>query len=198
MEDLGAILKYLHRALVLWVGLIPLIYPCELTIWFLMHLKNAHSLEDELVYIVSGNRLVWLNGHIHPISEGDTVGFPGGTGIAHNFIKDSNAKDKIQNAVADTVEWIQQCWPPGSAVVLKCKFLFITWVVGSWMLILFTCSNWTREKSDFCDCWVSMEINKKTWTWTMRTYQTLLNILPLVPCWTYTQQWRRLNWNWSY
>ncbi|KAF8582992.1 hypothetical protein K439DRAFT_1349715 [Ramaria rubella] len=52
---------------------------------------HAHSLEDELVYIVSGTGLVWLNGHVHPVREGDAVGFPGGTGIAHNFINDSNA-----------------------------------------------------------------------------------------------------------
>lgn len=52
---------------------------------------HAHSLEDELVYIVSGNGLVWLNGHVHSVREGDAVGFPGGTGIAHNFINDSNA-----------------------------------------------------------------------------------------------------------
>ena len=54
---------------------------------------HAHSLEDELVYVVSGNGLVWLNGHIHPVGEGDAVGFPGGTGIAHNFINGSYAND---------------------------------------------------------------------------------------------------------
>lgn len=48
-------------------------------------------MEDELVYIVSGNGLVWLNGHVQPVREGDAVGFPGGTGIAHCFINDSNA-----------------------------------------------------------------------------------------------------------
>lgn len=54
---------------------------------------HAHSLEDELVYVVSGHGLVWLNGHVHCVQEGDAVGFPGGTGIAHNFINDSNAND---------------------------------------------------------------------------------------------------------
>lgn len=52
---------------------------------------HAHSLEDELVYIVSGHGLVWINGHVEPVCEGNAVGFPGGTGIAHNFINDSNA-----------------------------------------------------------------------------------------------------------
>ena len=42
------------------------------------------------MYIVSGSGLVWLNGHVQPVCEGDAVGFPGGTGIAHNFINDSN------------------------------------------------------------------------------------------------------------
>ena len=41
---------------------------------------------------------------IHPIGKGNTVGFPGGTGIVHNFIKDSNVKDKIWNVVTDAVE----------------------------------------------------------------------------------------------
>jgi hypothetical protein len=52
---------------------------------------HAHSLEDELVYVVSGSGLVWLNGHVQPVHEGDAVGFPAGTGVAHNFINDSNA-----------------------------------------------------------------------------------------------------------
>ena len=54
---------------------------------------HAHSLEDELVYIISGDGLVWLNGHVHPVRENDAVGFPAGTGIAHNFINNSNAND---------------------------------------------------------------------------------------------------------
>ncbi|KAF8517742.1 RmlC-like cupin domain-containing protein [Hysterangium stoloniferum] len=55
---------------------------------------HAHSLEDELVYIVSGNGIVWINGHVEQVREGDAVGFPGGTGIAHNFINDSNTDGK--------------------------------------------------------------------------------------------------------
>ncbi|KIJ52370.1 hypothetical protein M422DRAFT_243161 [Sphaerobolus stellatus SS14] len=52
---------------------------------------HAHSLEDELVYVVEGSGLVWINGHVQPIRTGDAVGFSAGTGIAHAFINDSNA-----------------------------------------------------------------------------------------------------------
>jgi len=44
-----------------------------------------------LVYIVSGSGLVFIDGHVQPVREGDAVGFPGGTGVTHNFINDSNA-----------------------------------------------------------------------------------------------------------
>ncbi|GJJ08165.1 hypothetical protein Clacol_002373 [Clathrus columnatus] len=58
---------------------------------------HAHSLEDELVYVVSGSGNVWLNGHVSPVNEGDVIGFPAGTGIAHCFINDSNANGEEGN-----------------------------------------------------------------------------------------------------
>ncbi|KAG9032209.1 hypothetical protein FRB95_001688 [Tulasnella sp. JGI-2019a] len=54
---------------------------------------HAHKLEDELIYVLGGQGLVWINGHVTPVSTGDVVAFPAGTGVAHNFINDSNAGD---------------------------------------------------------------------------------------------------------
>ena len=45
--------------------------------------------------MLGGEGLVWINGHTFPVSTGDTVGFPAGTGDAHVFINDSNADDPL-------------------------------------------------------------------------------------------------------
>ncbi|CAE6517702.1 unnamed protein product [Rhizoctonia solani] len=65
---------------------------------------HAHSVEDELVFIIQGEGLVWLDGHTFPVSAGDTIGFQGGTGLAHTIINDSNARD--EESGQDLVMWI--------------------------------------------------------------------------------------------
>ncbi|KAH7106216.1 RmlC-like cupin domain-containing protein [Auriculariales sp. MPI-PUGE-AT-0066] len=52
---------------------------------------HAHSEEEEFVFVLRGTGHMWLNGDLIPVGPGDCVGFPRGTGIAHNFINDSNA-----------------------------------------------------------------------------------------------------------
>ncbi|QRW04787.1 cupin domain-containing protein [Ceratobasidium sp. AG-Ba] len=64
---------------------------------------HAHSLEDELVFVIQGEGLVWLDGQVFPVSAGDAVGFKGGTGLAHTFINDSNA---LGGEGQDLVTWI--------------------------------------------------------------------------------------------
>ena len=44
-----------------------------------------------MVLVLQGTGSLWLDGHIVQVGPGDCVGFPAGTGIAHNFINDSNA-----------------------------------------------------------------------------------------------------------
>ncbi len=51
---------------------------------------HAESLEEEFVYVVSGSPSAWVDGHLYPLSPGDAVGFPAGTGIAHTFINNTN------------------------------------------------------------------------------------------------------------
>ncbi|KAH7106215.1 hypothetical protein BKA62DRAFT_286804 [Auriculariales sp. MPI-PUGE-AT-0066] len=51
---------------------------------------HAHSEEEEFIFVLEGSGSLWLNGDTVPVGPGDCVGFPRGTGIAHNFINDSN------------------------------------------------------------------------------------------------------------
>ncbi|CAE6480839.1 unnamed protein product [Rhizoctonia solani] len=65
---------------------------------------HAHSVEDELVFIIQGEGLVWLDGHTFTVSSGDTIGFRGGSGLAHTIINNSNAQD--EESGQDLVMWI--------------------------------------------------------------------------------------------
>lgn len=51
---------------------------------------HAESIEEEFIYVVSGNPHVWVNGYIYELHPGICVGFPAGTGIAHTFINNSS------------------------------------------------------------------------------------------------------------
>lgn len=51
---------------------------------------HAESHEEEFVYVIEGRPDVWLDGVLHPLRPGDSVGFPAGTGIAHSFINNSD------------------------------------------------------------------------------------------------------------
>ncbi|KAG9121190.1 hypothetical protein FRC07_002959 [Ceratobasidium sp. 392] len=65
---------------------------------------HAHSVEDELVFVIQGEGSVWLDGQVFPVSPGDAVGFKAGTGLSHTFINDSNASG--DEAGQDLVTWI--------------------------------------------------------------------------------------------
>ena len=51
---------------------------------------HAESAEDEFVLVLKGRPDVWIDGHLHELSEGDAVAFPAGTGIAHSFLNNSD------------------------------------------------------------------------------------------------------------
>jgi uncharacterized cupin superfamily protein len=55
---------------------------------------HAESAEEEFVFVIDGHPDVWLDGHLHRLSPGDSVGFPAGTGIAHTFI--NNTPDEVR------------------------------------------------------------------------------------------------------
>lgn len=50
---------------------------------------HAESDEEEFVYVIEGNPIVWIDGHTYPLYPGDGVGFPSGTGISHTIINNS-------------------------------------------------------------------------------------------------------------
>lgn len=54
---------------------------------------SSFRVEDELIYVLGGHGLVWVNGQVTPVTTGDVLAFPAGTGVAHTFINDANADD---------------------------------------------------------------------------------------------------------
>lgn len=51
---------------------------------------HAESLEEEFVFVISGEIDLWLNGNIKKMIKGDCIGFPAGTGVGHCFINNSD------------------------------------------------------------------------------------------------------------
>jgi uncharacterized cupin superfamily protein len=51
---------------------------------------HAERDEEEFVYVVAGKIDCWIDGHIHPMAEGDFVGFEARTGITHVCINNSD------------------------------------------------------------------------------------------------------------
>src|SRR4051812_2205805 len=52
---------------------------------------HAENLEEEFVYVIEGTPDVWIDGELFPLTPGDGVAFPAGTGIAHSFLNNSEA-----------------------------------------------------------------------------------------------------------
>lgn len=52
---------------------------------------HAESHEEEFVLVLRGRPDVWIDGHLHELSEGAAAVFPAGTGIAHSFLNNSDA-----------------------------------------------------------------------------------------------------------
>lgn len=50
---------------------------------------HAELTEEELVYVIEGFPEVWIDGVMHRLRPGDTVGFAPGTGVAHTFINNA-------------------------------------------------------------------------------------------------------------
>ena len=62
-----------------------LLKPGRRTSW-----PHAEFDEEEFVYVVEGAPDVWIDGALHRLREGDGVGFPDRTGIAHCFINNTD------------------------------------------------------------------------------------------------------------
>jgi uncharacterized cupin superfamily protein len=56
---------------------------------------HAESDEDEFVLVLNGKPDVWIDGELWELNEGDCVGFPAGTGIAHSVLNSSSEEVRI-------------------------------------------------------------------------------------------------------
>jgi len=72
---------------------------------------HAERDEEEFVYVASGKVDCWLDGHIHPMGEGDFVGWEAGTGITHVVMNNSDA-DAILLVGGEASRLNGQCWYP--------------------------------------------------------------------------------------
>ncbi len=53
---------------------------------------HAESAEEEFVFVLEGTPDVWIDGTLHRLAPGDSVGFPAGTGICHSFLNNTSAE----------------------------------------------------------------------------------------------------------
>lgn len=58
-------------------------------------LPHAERDEDEFVFVIDGTPDVWIDGHLHRLAPGDSVGFPSGTGIAHAFLNNTSSDVRL-------------------------------------------------------------------------------------------------------
>ncbi|EMN4468604.1 cupin domain-containing protein [Aeromonas hydrophila] len=62
---------------------------------------HAEETEDEFVHVLEGTPDVWLDGVLHRLQPGDSVGFKAGDGLAHTFINNTNQPVRLL-CVGDT------------------------------------------------------------------------------------------------
>ncbi|HEY0105895.1 MAG TPA: cupin domain-containing protein [Rhizomicrobium sp.] len=72
---------------------------------------HAERDEDEWVYVVSGRVDNWINGHLHPMTEGDLVGYEAGTDITHVTINNGD-EDALLLVGAEASRAKNQFWYP--------------------------------------------------------------------------------------
>ena len=67
-----------------------LLLPGRRTSW-----PHAEFDEEEFVFVLEGEPDVWIDGYLHRLREGDGVGFPDRTGIAHCFVNNSSEQVRL-------------------------------------------------------------------------------------------------------
>ena len=71
---------------------------------------HAESLDEEMIYVLSGTPDAWINGQLHPLGPGDCVVFVPGTGLLHCIINNS-AEDVALLCVGDSASGNQWAHP---------------------------------------------------------------------------------------
>ncbi len=56
---------------------------------------HCESDEEEFAFVIEGNPHVWIDGYLHALKPGDSVGFPAGTGISHTFINNTETNVRL-------------------------------------------------------------------------------------------------------
>ncbi|WP_395674776.1 cupin domain-containing protein [Inquilinus sp.] len=56
---------------------------------------HAESAEEEFVTVLEGTPDVWLDGVLHRLKPGDSVGFPPGTGQCHSFLNNTESEVRL-------------------------------------------------------------------------------------------------------
>ena len=56
---------------------------------------HAEADEDELVYVIEGTPTAWVDGETFEMKEGEAIGFPRGTGIAHTIFNDTDGPVRL-------------------------------------------------------------------------------------------------------
>ncbi len=56
---------------------------------------HAESTEDEFIHVLSGTPDVWLDGVLHRLCPGDSVGFRAGTGLSHSFLNNTDGEVEL-------------------------------------------------------------------------------------------------------
>jgi uncharacterized cupin superfamily protein len=56
---------------------------------------HAESAEEEFAFVVEGEPDVWIDGVLHGLKPGDSVGFPAGTGICHTFLNNTDKEVRL-------------------------------------------------------------------------------------------------------
>jgi uncharacterized cupin superfamily protein len=72
---------------------------------------HAERDEEEFVYVISGAVDCWLDGYIHPMTEGDFVGWEARTGITHVVINNSD-EDAVLLVGGEASRKRSQFWYP--------------------------------------------------------------------------------------
>lgn len=54
-------------------------------------LYHAHTVQEELVYVLEGHPTVHAGGDSYRLAPGECMGFKGGTGVAHQLVNDTDA-----------------------------------------------------------------------------------------------------------
>ncbi|MBV1694562.1 MAG: cupin domain-containing protein [Hyphomicrobiales bacterium] len=82
--------------------------------------RHAHSRQDELVYVMSGELILETDAGRETVGAGTWVGFPAGTGDAHRFVNES-AADATLIVIGDRTPGDEVVYPDVDLALVRNK-----------------------------------------------------------------------------